>query len=293
MSFLYNLFASDSSQNNPSQSSQNDSRKEKEKGEIYDLGSPSSEVSIRSATSSKTPPRVSFTSATTSSKESVVATRITPKKVNLDLKDTSKKKDRGVTFDLGRNTVKEENRYSNNLSLTYKQMEECEEVFAAFETENGTVDAKYLPTMVPALVANGKRGRKPTERELKHLARAIEANGEVLDFTLFLHVVAPYIRRANVNFSKQKIDAAFKRFDIDGNGYITASELRTVLRNCFGKEMRDVANFLDDDDIEEIMNEADLNGDGRISYSEFSAMLPHLADGVYINNVESESLEWA
>jgi calmodulin len=263
--------------------------KEAEDDLIFDLGSPSSNVSSRSAASNKkasgAPNRILMSSDSNSDQLS-------------DLKDTTSNQiESGVTFDLGAQSfvassnsstttgsisTKEHNRYSNNLSLTYKQMEECEEVFIAFETENGTVDAEYLPTMVPALLANGDPNTKPTERELRHLARAIQANDQQLDFSLFLHVVAPYIRRANVNFSKQKIDAAFKMFDVDGNGYITASELRKVLRNCFGDKMRDVANNLDDDDIEEIMVEADLDGDGRISYSEFAAIIPHLSDGVYI-----------
>jgi len=260
---------------------------------LFDLGSPSSNVSSRSTASNK---------RTSGASTRILMSSDSNSDQLSDLKDTtSNEKESGVTFALGAQSfvassissttagsisTKGNNRYSNNLSLTYKQMEECEEVFVAFETENGTVDAEYLPTMVPALVANnGDPNTKPTERELRHLSRAIQANDQELDFSLFLHVVAPYIRRANVKFSKQKIDAAFKMFDVDGNGYITASELGKVLRNCFGDKMRDVANNLDDDDIEEIMGEADLDGDGRISYSEFAAMIPHLSDGVFIGIV--------
>ena len=54
---------------------------------------------------------------------------------------------------------------------------------------------------------------------------------------------------------------AFRVFDKDGNGYITADELGLVMRNLGEK--------LSQDELKAMMREADTNGDGKIDYEEF------------------------
>lgn len=47
-------------------------------------------------------------------------------------------------------------------------------------------------------------------------------------------------------------------FDKDGNGYITAAELRFVMTNL-GEKMTD-------EEVDEMVKEADKDGDGQIDY---------------------------
>ncbi len=54
------------------------------------------------------------------------------------------------------------------------------------------------------------------------------------------------------------IREAFKIFDRDGNGTISAAELRHVMTNLGEK--------LTDDEVDEMLMEADVNGDGEIDY---------------------------
>lgn len=49
---------------------------------------------------------------------------------------------------------------------------------------------------------------------------------------------------------------AFKVFDRDNNGYISAAELRHV--------MTSIGEKLTDDEVDEMIREADQDGDGRI-----------------------------
>lgn len=47
-------------------------------------------------------------------------------------------------------------------------------------------------------------------------------------------------------------------FDKDGNGYISAAELRHVMTNLGEK--------LTDEEVEEMIKEADIDGDGQVNY---------------------------
>ena len=58
--------------------------------------------------------------------------------------------------------------------------------------------------------------------------------------------------------SKDELDTAFRTFDRDGSGFITADELRHVMTNLGEK--------LTDEEVNEMIREADLNGDGQINY---------------------------
>ena len=53
----------------------------------------------------------------------------------------------------------------------------------------------------------------------------------------------------------------FKLFDQDGNGLISKDELRVV--------MQQLGEKLSEEDIEEMISDADTNGDGQIDYNEF------------------------
>lgn len=56
--------------------------------------------------------------------------------------------------------------------------------------------------------------------------------------------------------SEEEIREAFKVFDRDNNGYISAAELRHV--------MTSIGEKLTDDEVDEMIREADQDGDGRI-----------------------------
>ena len=57
----------------------------------------------------------------------------------------------------------------------------------------------------------------------------------------------------------------FRVFDKDGNGYISAAELRHVMTNLGEK--------LTDEEVDEMIREADIDGDGQVNYEEFVAMM--------------------
>ena len=59
--------------------------------------------------------------------------------------------------------------------------------------------------------------------------------------------------------------AAFKLYDINNDGYITASELKTVMLST-GEDISDA-------DAQNMIDMADTDGDSRISFEEFRRFL--------------------
>jgi len=164
--------------------------------------------------------------------------------------------------------------------LSERQMEECEDGFAVFADENELVKDVHIGKMFKAV------GYDPKPEELEGIIANIKGNdkGGRMDFSTFVQTIAPHIvdTTNEVYYSEEKIKIAFERFDLDKDGFISASELRTALREAFCQGMKRVAETLDDDDVEEVITEADLDGDGRISFEEFRIMIPHLSVGVRI-----------
>merc|ERR1711988_1857567 len=79
-----------------------------------------------------------------------------------------------------------------------------------------------------------------------------------IDFAEFLSLMSKKMKDAD---SEEELMEAFKVFDKDGNGFISAVELRHVMTNLGEK--------LTDEEVDEMIREADVDGDGQINYEEF------------------------
>jgi calmodulin len=81
-----------------------------------------------------------------------------------------------------------------------------------------------------------------------------QGNGTI-DFPEFLTMMA---RKMKETDSEDEIREAFRVFDKDGNGFISAAELRHVMTNLGEK--------LTDEEVDEMIREADIDGDGQVNY---------------------------
>jgi calmodulin len=130
----------------------------------------------------------------------------------------------------------------------------------------GQITTKELGTVMRSL------GQNPSESELQDMINEVDAdNNGTIDFpgrgvwaptstptltrpcTEFLTMMA---RKMKDTDSEEEIREAFKVFDRDNNGFISAAELRHV--------MTSIGEKLTDDEVDEMIREADQDGDGRI-----------------------------
>eukprot|EP00095_Tigriopus_kingsejongensis_P006271 maker-scaffold990_size72856-snap-gene-0.17 protein:Tk06271 transcript:maker-scaffold990_size72856-snap-gene-0.17-mRNA-1 annotation:"Calmodulin" len=123
--------------------------------------------------------------------------------------------------------------------------------------QDGFISTKELGQVLHNL------GQNPTEAELQDLAYAMDTNESgTIDLPEFLNMMA--IKMAEIN-TEEEIMEAFKIFDRDGNGLITARELRNVMAN--------LGESLTEDEVAAMIEEADSDGDGSINYAEFFVMI--------------------
>ena len=142
--------------------------------------------------------------------------------------------------------------------LTEEQIAEFKEAFSLFAKDcGGTIITKELGTVMRSI------GINPTEAELEDMISEVnaDANGTI-DFHQFLSLVASKITGYD---GEVDIFDIFKVFDKDGSGLIKASEVRHIMMNS--------GERLTHEEVDEMINEAGIDGDGNVNYEEFIKMM--------------------
>lgn len=137
---------------------------------------------------------------------------------------------------------------------------ELEEAFAMFDKDSdGTITLKELATTLSLL------GINPSEEELLVMFNSVDLdkNG-VIDYDEFKLLMEQHLKNEPMT-EEQELREAFKAFDRDGNGKIDAAELKQA--------MTSLGESVGDNQIMDMIQVADKDGDGEINYEEFVDML--------------------
>jgi Ca2+-binding EF-hand superfamily protein len=103
----------------------------------------------------------------------------------------------------------------------------------------------------------------PTKQELEDMLNEvdIDKNGTI-DFDEFVALMGQKFQNRD---TEEELQLAFKVFDKNNDGFISHSELKQMMHN--------LGENLTDDQIAEMIREADIDGDGQINYNEFLKMM--------------------
>ena len=139
-----------------------------------------------------------------------------------------------------------------------EQIAEFKEAFSLFDKDgDGTITIKELEVVMRSL------GQNPTDAELQDMIKDVDIDGNgVIDFNEFLSLMA---RKTEDKDATEELREAFNVFDRDGSNSITPDELKHVMMNLGEK--------LSDAEVDEMLKEADVNGDGSIDFEEFCKMM--------------------
>ncbi|XP_069131579.1 calmodulin-2-like [Argopecten irradians] len=143
-------------------------------------------------------------------------------------------------------------------SLTQEKKDDFREAFALFDKDgNGHISTNELMAVMQSL------GQNPTTDEVKEMIAEVDKNGNgTVEFEEFCKMM---IRKEEEQDPEEALREAFKVFDKDGNGFISAKELQYTMKN--------LGNELTEEEVDEMIQEADVNNDGKIDYKEFSKIM--------------------
>ncbi|KAL3316603.1 Centrin-1 [Cichlidogyrus casuarinus] len=142
----------------------------------------------------------------------------------------------------------------SKLRLTSSQKQEIREAFNLFDLEGiGVIEIEQLKIPLRAL------GFEPTKDDMRKIRQQYDNEGKgVIDFSGFLSLMTLKMLEKE---SEEDICKAFQMFDCSNQGRITLNDLKKVAK-IVGEKMTD-------EELQEMIDEADRNGDGVIDQVEF------------------------
>lgn len=145
---------------------------------------------------------------------------------------------------------------TSNLKLSVKEMQEYQEAFNFFDTDkDGYVSLSDVGRLMRSV------GLFPSESELQQLTTMTSRNK--VDFSEFLNLASNCVVDASINENQMR--ESFRMFDNFGNGLVNLMQMRNALQNM-GEKLRD-------DEIDELIREADIDAEGYVNYEDLVKIL--------------------
>ena len=145
--------------------------------------------------------------------------------------------------------------------LSDEQKKELKSAFIMFadnEKGDGKVPTSQLGTVIRAM------GKNPTEAQIKTMTEEMQSKtGDTFDLSTFEELMSG--RMNDDNSSMEKLGEAFKTLDQEERGFIPCEQLKHILTSQGEK--------LTEDEIANLILDADINKDDKVTYEEFMNMM--------------------
>ncbi len=147
--------------------------------------------------------------------------------------------------------------YDDEISPELKK--QYQDAFEMFDKDkDGTITAKELANVMETLT-----GEKPSLDEINSMIKEVDLNSdgkiELEEFITLMMKNSPDTQQ------EEEVINAFRLFDKEGNGLIQTDELKHI--------MMTIGDKMTEDEADEMIHEADIDGDGTINYEEFVRMM--------------------
>lgn len=141
--------------------------------------------------------------------------------------------------------------------LRQDQINEIKECFTLYDRDgDGKISCQELGTVIRSL------GQNPTEAEVDEIIRNVIRNQSFALAELY-QVMSRFL--TDTRNKQEEIREAFRVFDRDGTGMISAAELRHVMTN--------IGEKLSDQEVDEMIREIDVDRDGQVKYEEMVRLM--------------------
>ncbi|KAJ7539414.1 hypothetical protein O6H91_11G091500 [Diphasiastrum complanatum] len=143
-------------------------------------------------------------------------------------------------------------------SVTNEQRAEIREAFDLFDTDNsGTIDAKELKVAMRAL------GFETKKEDIERMIADVDKNNSgSIDFEEFVYMMTDKMGERE---SREEIMKAFRLFDLGETGRISFKNLKRMAK--------ELGENISDEDLHEMIYEADQDGDHEVNAEEFLRMM--------------------
>lgn len=134
------------------------------------------------------------------------------------------------------------------------KLQEFREAFELYDKDkDGSITLKELSQVLKSI------NQDFTQSQIESIiTEADTTNTGKLNLEDFISLMASKYRETDTD---EKVINAFRVFDKDGTGVVSANELRHIMTTLGDK--------LTDEEVDEMIREADINGDGYIYYEDF------------------------
>ncbi|CAK1581687.1 unnamed protein product [Parnassius mnemosyne] len=145
--------------------------------------------------------------------------------------------------------------------LDKEQIAILRKAFEAFDHEKkGCIGTVMVGTIL------GMLGHQVTDESLAEIINEVDVDGSgELEFEEFVTLASRFMVEEDAEAMQQELKEAFRLYDKEGNGYITTSVLREILRELDDK--------ISAEELDMMIEEIDSDGSGTVDFDEFMEVM--------------------